>query len=271
MDPDLRGAHPNWVPTLFGLAAVVDVITPPRGATEGRIELPSLPSAHGGILGAQLLGQTVTLCEACLPGLETRSLALRFVRPSDWRAPLVGRVTVRAHGRRFGSATVTFQQNGTVIAHGDVLLSAARSSRTGEDTSCAAARRSVDRARPSVRALWPWEIRYVEDSPALTRVWSRSPIADTSLSRALLAFATESLTVPLAIDAAGWRDRGGDIAQVVVSHTITYLAPVDVRTWHLHRARLLASDDGHVTGQGDVLDSCLRSVVSTETVALISA
>lgn len=122
--------HPAWVGTLHTLQDVLDVLDLPASAGPGPVRVANLPTAHGGVLGAQLLDQTVVAAErrhphkrvfdlhAALPhrarpglplllGLEELSadrpfatLLLCIVRPAPSRARHGSAVRRRAHPRR---------------------------------------------------------------------------------------------------------------------------------------------------------------------------
>jgi hypothetical protein len=123
---------------------------------------------------------------------------------------------------------------------------------------------------PSARALWPWDVLDPPDHAA-GAVWSRVPLEslDARASRALLAYATEPLTVPLMIDRHGMRERGSEIPQSVLAHSITFGAAFDARQWHLHRPELVGHCGQVVTGRGEVLNGARRCVATTETVAML--
>lgn len=263
MMPEPR-PHPAWVAadfTLTELLACLDVSM--DGAT--RIEVDSLPSSHVGILGAQLLGQSVSASESATPGKVVVRLSMSFLRPSGSELPV--RVGLRhlSNGRRFAVAELDFEQLGKLVARGEALLGQAGDEVDSIDTDVEVS------GTPTARALWPWEAKIPADDPIPGAVWSRVPLASLTprASRSLLAYATEPLTVPLLIDQRGLRERGGEIPQAVLAHSVTFGSAFDARRWHLHRPEIVGQRGQTVTGRGAVLDGSGRCVVTTETVASV--
>jgi acyl-CoA thioesterase-2 len=69
---------------LADVLAVLDLagdVTPP-------VPVRVLPSAHGGVLGAQQLAQQIVLAERLAPGKTVQTLHTVFPNPSRWDAPL---------------------------------------------------------------------------------------------------------------------------------------------------------------------------------------
>lgn len=259
--------HPAWVPTLFTVAELRRALDVQSLPTSSSVELPNLPSGHGGILGAQLLGQLVALSETSVPGKSVRSMSVLFLRPSRWDSPLVAHVERLSDGRRFAALSIEFRQNDKLIARGDVLLTGQTPERVETVVSN---HRPWLSATPGGRALWPWDVRTTSArSAAEVDVWSRlpGPPIDARESRALVAFASESLTVPLAIDMRGRRREGSLIPQFVIAHSVTYLNSFDASLWHRHRSRLQGDHGAEVTGIGEVFDACGGLLATTQTVA----
>ncbi|WP_133241152.1 acyl-CoA thioesterase domain-containing protein [Nocardioides gansuensis] len=235
------------------------------GASE--VEVDCLPAEHGGILGAQMLGQAVSACETATPGKVVMKLSMNFLRPSRCTLPV--RVARRhiSNGRRFAVVEVDFEQEGRLVARGEALLGPPSDHVDALDVDV-----DVEVAgTPTARALWPWEILSPTDDPSASAVWTRVPIRSLTprASRSLLAYATEPLTVPLVIDRHGMRERGGEIPQAVLSHSITFAAAFDARDWHLHQPEIVGQRGQIVTGRGAVLDRSGRCVATTETVASV--
>lgn len=257
--------HPAWVSAYFTLPELLRCLDVSMGEGGTEVEVESLSSSHGGVLGAQLLGQSVSACEAATPGKAVVRLSLSFLRPSRWETPV--RVVLRhlSNGRRYAVVEVDFEQRGKLIARGEAMLGVAAD--TTEPSG-------LDVAVPGTAttySLWPWEAWDPAGDPASGEVWSRISVQTLTprASRALLAYATEPLTVPLFIDQQDLRDRGGDIPQAVLAHSITFTAPFDARRWHLHRPEIAGRSGPVVTGRGVVRDGSGRCVATTETVASI--
>jgi acyl-CoA thioesterase-2 len=256
--------HPAWVSTSFTLAELLSCLDVSMdGSTQ--IEVHSIPSSHGGILGAQMLGQSVAACETATPGKVVMSLSMKFLRPSRCELPV--RIGLRhlSNGRRFAVAEIDFEQEGRLVARGEVLLGP-----PSGDTAALEGDTAVT-GTPTARALWPWDVLYPADDPVGSAVWARVPydLLTPRASRSLLAYATEPLTVPLAIDGRGMRARGGEITQAVLAHSITFAAAFDARGWHLHRPEVVGGRGHVVTGRGVLLDGSGRCVATTETIASV--
>lgn len=171
---------PAWVPTLFGLPDVLAVLDVRPGEP-----VASVPSGHGGMLGAQLLGQQVRLADRLAPGKRVQSLQTLFLRPGDAGRPLAVDVEQLQTGRSFASLTLTFRQ-------GDVLVSRASALLTADEPDFlrrgAAPPPLPEGAAAVRRALLPWEARAVPTAdPADLDLLLRVPEAgaDPSLWRAL--------------------------------------------------------------------------------------
>ena len=256
--------HPAWVTAHFTLAELLACLDVSMDGAP-RIEVVSLPSSHEGILGAQLLGQAVSASESATPGKVVARLSMSFLRPS--RAELPVRVGLRhlSNGRRVAVAELDFEQQGKLVARAEALLDLA-----GDEVDLIGTDVEVS-GTPTARALWPWEAMVPADDPNPGAVWSRVPLPSLTprASRSLLAYATEPLTVPLFIDQLGLRERGGEIPQAVLAHSITFGAAFDAGRWHLHRPECVGQRGQTVTGRGVVLDGSGRCVATTETVASV--
>jgi acyl-CoA thioesterase-2 len=256
--------HPAWVSTGFTLA---DLLASLDLSLDGAsvVEVDCLPAQHGGILGAQMLGQAVSACETATPAKVVVKLSMSFLRPSQCELPV--RVALRhlSNGRRFAVAEVDFEQKGRLVARGEALLGPPSDQVHALEVDVAVA------GTPTARALWPWDTLSPTDDPSAGAVWARVPIGSLTprASRSLLAYATEPLTVPLVIDRHGMRERGGEIPQAVLTHSITFAAAFDARDWHLHRPEIVGQRGPIVTGRGAVLDRSGQCVATTETVASV--
>lgn len=109
------------------------------------------------------------------------------------------------------------------------------------------------------------------EDPSASALWARIPIDSLThrASRSLLAYATEPLTIPLAIDRHGMRECGGEIAQAVLAHSITFASAFDARNWHLHQPEIVGQQGQIVTGRGAVFDRWGRRIATTETAASV--
>jgi acyl-CoA thioesterase-2 len=258
--------HPAWVTTAFDLEDLQRVLDVQLVAGDSSTVVTSLPTAHGGVLGAQLLGQMVSACESASPGKSVSTLTMHFLRSSRWQDPLHVHARRLSDGRRFSVLQVDFTQGDRHIARGEALLSEAVSTSDWGHGADQTARRVG-----GGRALWPWDVDDSSSGAGELDVWARIPSAsgDAREGRALLAYATESLTIPLAIDRRGLRGVGGRVPQAVVSHSVSFASPLDVRQWHRHRSEVVSHGGTTVVGRGEVVDEGGRRAVLTHTIAMV--
>lgn len=261
MTPQAR-PHPAWVTADFTLAELVACLDVEMDGSS-RVEVASLASSHGGILGAQMLGQALSACESATPGKDVVRLSMSFLRPSRADVPLAIGLRHFSNGRRFAVVEVDLEQEGRLVARGEAMLGPSNGDGELVDADVAVP------GAPSARALWPWEVAEPSDDADTGAVWSRVPLASLSprASRAVLAYATEPLTVPLMIDRRGLRERGGEIPQAVLAHSITFASTFDARRWHLHRPEIDGLVGDVLTGRGTVLDGAGRRVATTGTIS----
>jgi acyl-CoA thioesterase len=243
--------EPVWLPTLFDLDDLLDVLDIRLGTSP--VVLRCLDSAHGGILGAQLLAQQVVLAERLAPGKRVRTLHTLFTRPGRNDRVLEAGVERLYDGQPSAALALTFRQDGEVVSRAQVLLSGDDPDVTHND----AAHNDVthndvthngrgplgfappDESRRVHRALIPWDARDVRGSHSRDiDLWLRAPSLvgeDSTLWSALLAHAS---VVPALEQLAEGGESGGPRAPeaAIFSHCLTLAVPVDVREWHLLQA-----------------------------------
>lgn len=255
---------PVWVPTLYDLPELLAVLDVRPGAP-----VRSLPSGHGGVLGAQLLGQQVLLAERLVPGKRVQSLQTLFVRPGQTGEPMTVDVEHLQAGRSFASLTLTFRQ-------GDLLVSRASALLTVDEPDflrrVAAAPALPPGAAPVRRALLPWEARAVPTAdPAELDLLLRAPQVpdDPSLWRALVAFTSEVPAVQQVVDGLGVPVPDARLPGAVLSQTLTFLEPLDVRAWHRVRVVVPYVGNGRLLARGEVFDDAGRLAVTFATSGLL--
>ncbi|WP_328591892.1 acyl-CoA thioesterase domain-containing protein [Candidatus Frankia alpina] len=140
--------------TLSDLLAVLDL-----GGDVPPVPARCLVSAHGGILGAQLLGQQIVLAERLSPGKAVHSLHTIFSHPGDCRQPLWVDVERLAHGRSIDALALSFRQGSLHICRADVMLRASEPDFLSLQTSRADLPGPADAAPFPDRRLMPWEVR----------------------------------------------------------------------------------------------------------------
>lgn len=257
---------PAWVPTLFDLPALLAVLDVHPGEP-----VQSVPSGHGGVLGAQLLGQQVRLAERLAPGKRVQSLQTLFLRPGDAGLPMTVDVEHLQSGRSFASLTLTFRQGDVLVSRANALLTALEPDFLRR---VATAPPLPGRMTPVRRALLPWDARAVPtDDPAdldlLLRVAGVGD--DPSLWRALLAYTSEVPAVQQVVDGLGVRVPDARLPGAVLSQTLTFLEPLDVRAWHRVRVVVPWVGAGRLLGRGEVFDADGSLAVTFATSGLLRA
>ncbi|KJE24928.1 acyl-CoA thioesterase [Frankia torreyi] len=239
--------------TLSDLLAVLDL-----GGDVPPVPARCLVSAHGGILGAQLLGQQIVLAERMAPGKTVHSLHTIFSRPGDCRQPLWVDVERLAHGGSIDALALSFRQGSLHICRADVMLRAAEADFLSVQTS------RVDLPGPEAglprpdRPMMPWEVRVLPRAePHRLDQWQRIPDAgeDPTIWRALLAHSCELLPLADLLAAAGIPPLPGErpqVAAAVLSQTVTFLDDLDVRDWHLFQVRTVHAGHGRAVGRIEI-------------------
>lgn len=257
---------PSWVPTLFGLAELLEVLDVRPGAP-----VRSVASGHGGVLGAQLLGQQVRLAERLVPGKRVQTLQTLFVRPGRADLPMTVDVEQLQTGRSFASLTLTFRQDDVLVSRAGVLLTADEPDFLRR---VAAAPPVPDGAAAVRRALLPWEARALPTAdPADLDLLLRAPDVpdDPSLWRALVAYTSEVPAVQQVVDGLGVRVPGARLPGAVLSQTLTFLEPLDARDWHRVRVVVPYVGGGRLLARGEVFDAGGSLAVTFATAGLLRA
>ncbi len=249
------GSQAKWPLALEDVLDALDV--QPEAARPGGSPVPlrNLPSSHGGILGAQLVGQQVVLAERLHPGKRLQSLQTLFVRSGTWNEPLEAHVEQLQQGRSFASVSLTFRQGQNLICKAQVLLTADEPD-PARATMAALPGPDPQEATPVAVAILPWDTRLAAGETWQNHdLWMRMNGVpdDSTLWRALVAYSCEPTTLPLFIAAHGAADRTH--TALLVAQTVTFFEDLDVRDWHLIRTEVPYSGGGRVHGRGQVLDS----------------
>lgn len=255
---------PSWVPTLFDLPALLDVLDVRPGEP-----VRSVPSGHGGVLGAQLLGQQVRLAERLVPGKRVQSLQTLFVRAGRADLPMSVDVEHLQGGRSFASLTLTFRQGDVLVSRASALLT------VDEPDFLRRVARAPQLPQDTVevhRALLPWQARAVPtDDPVDLDLLLRVPEAgdDPSLWRALVAYTSEVPAVQQVVDGMGVEVPSARLPGAVLSQTLTFLEPLDVREWHRVRVLVPYVGAGRLLGRGEVFDGDGRLAATFATSGLL--
>jgi acyl-CoA thioesterase-2 len=259
--------------TLSDLLSVLDLSgdVPPVPAR-------TLASEHGGVLGAQQLGQQVVLAERMTPGKTVHSLHTLFSRPGDCMEPVWIEVERLATDGSVDALALSFRQDLRALSRANIMLRAPAA--------------DFLRIRPTFilppgpeagepvldHPRMPWEIRTLPPAEDHVRDhWERisGAGADPTVWRALIAHSCELL--PLA-DLAAEQGLGDTtlgvlpgVTALVLSQTVTFFEDLDVRAWHLYRVRTLHAGHGRTGSRIEVFaeDGTLRA--EAEVIGLLRA
>lgn len=262
---DLPPYSPADIPTLFDLPELMQALD------AGPATAISLPSAHGGVLGAQMLGQHVVLAEHLVPGKRALTLQASFIRSGHGGTPLDVEARLRHGGRSFAVVDLDLRQSETLVSHADVLLHAPEPG-TLRGSSPRAEVPPPEECAPVRRALLPWELR---EAPGGATLWQRIPGAgdDPTFWRALLAHTTEIpglQWVRLAVHEQGGADLNSPVLTgSILSQRVSFLEELDVREWHRINVDEWWAEYGRVSVRGSITDRAGRIAVSYEQIALL--
>jgi acyl-CoA thioesterase-2 len=264
--------RPQWLPTLFDLADLRAVLGFDASITGGHVQLPSVPSSHGGVLGSQLLAQQVVLAERSAPGQRVQNLQTHFVRGGRWDRPLDVEIVRHHGGRSFTFLGMNFRQDGNLLTTASVMLTADEPDTFCRDVPTPEVA-SLDDAPAVIRALIPWETREsMTSDPANYEAWMRVPEArgNATLGRALIAHATE---VPAMHCAVAARDiavpSGGAVPGSVLAHSVTFTAASDFADWHRMSIANVFVGGGRQLGRGVVNDAGGATVATFDTTGVL--
>ena len=209
---------------------------------------------------ALLVASAVVAAERSFPGVSVGHMSCSFGRPPRADRPVEVAMSEVHVGRSCTTARLTFSQRGTSHGEAAVLLrscptavairrprgsAGAARSRLAAVPSQAPAAVSGHVRRPRIPIV-PWDLAAVPapddgSKSRESRVWSRAADApsDGTIQRALLAYLSELLPVAAA-SAVRYRGHAGEAGSTdtVLSHTITYAGPFDLRDWLLAAVQL---------------------------------
>jgi len=271
-DPD-RPAGLHRFSTLAEVLAVLDLagdVTPP-------VPVRSLPSAFGGVLGAQLLAQQIVLAERLALGKTVQTLHAVFPNPSRWDRPVDADFEWLQSGRTFANLTLTFRQDGRAIGRSDVLLAADDPDFVRHAPDQPKGWTGPQDATPLDHPMMPWEVRTRPGpEPFSVDHWQRIPAApdDPTVARALAAYASEPLLIPRVMAEHAARGdvalaEGERLAANVIAETVTFVEELDARDWHLLRVTSPYAGRGRLLGRGEVFRADGRLCAVFECVAML--
>ena len=231
-----------------------------------RFRVRNLPMDYYRIFGGQLLAQAIVAAAAAEGGKTVTSLAVTFPREGDWSAETEIVVPSVHSGRTFATRTVEVLQADRPLMVGTILLHAPEPGEGHQvpvpDGS------SPDSASATEFSMIPWETRgkdgvdlsAPEQGAPEFDLWMRAPDApdDPTVQQALLAHATDRTLIGTTLRAhAGLSqaDSPERIHTAVVSHSLWFHAPVQLRDWLCLHQHSPVSGGGRGFGLGHVVNS----------------
>jgi acyl-CoA thioesterase-2 len=225
-----------------------------------RYEVSAAEAQWPAFPASMLVASAVVAAERSFPGVSVVHMSCSFGRPARADRPVEVAVSEVHIGRSCTTARLTFLQRGASHGEAAVLLRScptAVSVRRPRGSTAAARSRLAAMPPPTPAAvsghvrrpripMVPWDLVAVPAPDGggrsrESRVWSRVPDvpSDGTLQRALLAYLGELLPAAAAA-AARYRGHPGEAGSpdTVLSHTITYAGPFDLRDWLLAAVQL---------------------------------
>jgi acyl-CoA thioesterase II len=227
---------------LSQLLSVLDL----EPTADGRYRAWNLGDEGSVVFGGQLLAQTIMASGTVLSDKRIATVQTTFARSASVGVPIDLDVDVMHIGRTFSSATVSVLQEGRLCSRSLVLASAAEPDLIRHEMTIPVVDGPSALTRSTDTPDW-WDLRTVgavdvhdpnSIGPAELFAWSRfrAAPADPLASQALLAYASDGLLIGTAM-----RPHAGigqamahiSISTTVVTHTLAFHEPFDVRSWLL--------------------------------------
>jgi acyl-CoA thioesterase II len=217
----------------------------------------TLPTAHGGVLGAHLLFQHVLIAERAAPGRRVLELQMSFIRGGYAGEPATATVETVNEGRSFSFIEITFRQRGILTCRSEILLT------VDEDdylrVQAAPAEPTDFSGWEQGGPMWPGTRRLDPSSTRIRRVMAMefdTPV-DATTTRALLAMASEpevhvALFSPATPD--GRPILPTEQSSFVLKQTVTFLEEADLSSGVIFRTVADYAGRGRSHGHGEVFD-----------------
>ena len=249
---------------------------------EERFRAPNLPMDYYRVFGGQLLAQAIVAATSAEEGKRVKSLHVTFPREGERDATTEIRVHGVHSGRSFASRSIEVVQGERVLMLGTVLLHAEEE---GPGHHIAVRSSSgPEEAKPRDLSMIPWETRIAggvdlsdrgEGPPELS-IWMRAPESpdDPMQQQALLAHASDLTLIGTTLRAWPGRSQADSpekLHTAVVSHSIWFHGPVDLRAWTRLQQESPVSGGGRGFGLGQVISESGRIVASYAQESMIRA
>lgn len=247
-----------------------------------RFRAPNLPMDYYRVFGGQLLAQAIVAAGCTETGKSVKSMHVTFPREGsrDETTEIVTR-SVQS-GRTFASRSVEVVQGDRPLLLGTILL---HTEEPGDGHQVPAPSiAGPDEAKPVDLQMIPWDTRIVDDvdldsreqAPAELAIWMRAEDSppDPLLQQALIAHATDLTLIGTALRARpglSQADSPEKLHTAVVSHSLWFHAPVDLREWTRLQQESPVSGGGRGFGVGHVIGDNGRLLASYAQESLIRA
>jgi len=251
----------------------LDLIEGPDGSFRTlSVELEGRP-----VFGGQLLAQSVMAAARLEPERFTRSLSVVFPRTGDPRVPLDVSTTSLHRGRTLSTLNASFTQGDRVVCEALIVAD------TDDDDVMRYEDSMPDVGSPQDAAPAPQlseqgaEVRVVggadifargADGPAELMTWVRWPAfdrTDRASNDAVALWYTDALLIAASmrpVDGLNISMAHREVSTGVLTHNVSFHAPIDASEWHLVTNRVSFAGDGRVHGAGSVYTSEGRRALS---------
>lgn len=242
------------------------------------------------VFGGQVLGQAVMAASATVSDRQIHSLHAYFLRPGDFRAPIVydvdrardglsfsmRRVVAIQRGRQIFNLSASFQKPEDGLSH-QVEMPAAtppESLQDARDVALAEADQLPDRLRRFFTAPRPFEFRLAEPATLAVphggaprkHVWFKAIDAlpdEDVLHRAMLSYVSDYHLVDTAALAHGVTLRSGNVQMASLDHAMWFHRQVRVDDWLLYAMDSPSASGARGLARGSIFDRAGTLVAST--------
>jgi acyl-CoA thioesterase-2 len=269
--------------TLIPAAAALQLVSSPRGVLVG----PSVPNSERDVVfGGQLLGQAILAGRTIDPTKDVRSVHAVFARAGTVTADVEIEVSPLHVGRTMASGYVTLSQQegkrtlcGAVVhldvAEPDLLRAAAAAPDVPGPQDVPQADSGTVGAE--IRIVGGVDVdSLAANGPAELDVWVRwdDPGDDLAVHQALASWFTDPWLIPAAMrpqDGVGLAMAHDELSTGVLTHTLTFHAPLRVDEWLLVHQYGVHAGGGRGFGEGRVFTEDGRLVASFSQTNMVRA
>lgn len=220
------------------------------------------------VFGGQLLAQAIMAAAQLEPDRSVRSLSVVFPRTGDPRRPIDVTTAALHRGRTLSSLRATFTQGDRVVCEATIVTDTDGEADVMRYADAMAHVSGPHDATPApLLSEQGAEVRVVggadifsshADGPAELLTWVRWPhltAVDRATHSAVALWYTDALLI-----AASMRPvEGLDISMAhefvstgVLTHTVSFHAPIDASQWHLVENRVAFAGGGRIYGTGSI-------------------